>query len=93
MNILHITDGDAIRNRLLTSSHLRKFENNNFSEVCGMLTAYPFTARSTSMTTQERDELTRLRKRLPELERKDIEAYTAPALAQWKETKAEKGWK
>lgn len=45
------------------------------------------------MTAQEQIELTRLKKRIIELDRKEIEAYTAPALAQWKETKAEKGWK
>ncbi len=45
------------------------------------------------MTTDERAELIRLRNRVAELERKEIEDYTAPALADWKRTKEEKGWK
>ena len=45
------------------------------------------------MTTDERAELVRLRNKVKELERKEIETDLAPALARWKQTQAEKEWK
>ncbi len=45
------------------------------------------------MTDQERDKLARIRKRLPELEKKEIEADTAKELASWKRIQKQTGWK